>query len=107
MSEAEIGWLAGILEGEGTFLSGQGIGIHVTMTDLDIIERLQAVTGLGHIYVLALKKEHYKQSWCWAVQRRAHIRHVITAVPPWLGTRRTIAAIRLFDRIADCKDRAA
>jgi len=49
MTAPEAAWLAGILEGEGSFLSGKSIAIQVTMTDLDVLERLQPITGLGRV----------------------------------------------------------
>jgi hypothetical protein len=57
MSDLELGWVAGILEGEGccfvTTRSKGGYGpyvyarVTVCMTDRDILERLQRVTGIG------------------------------------------------------------
>jgi len=57
MSDLELGWVAGILEGEGCFFVttrktakyGPYVYARVTvcMTDRDIIERLQHVTGVG------------------------------------------------------------
>lgn len=107
MTAAEIAWVAGIIEGEGSFCYKNGVAIQVTMTDQDVIERLQRITGLGRIYAIKPRAEHHKPAWMWSVQRRAHIRHIIRCTLPWLGDRRTVAARRLLDRIADAKDRAA
>jgi hypothetical protein len=107
MTPEQVAWVAGILEGEGSFISGTSVAIQVTMTDLDILQRLLQVTGVGRIYPITRRKDNHKDAWIWAVQRRAHIRHVINAVLPWLGERRIIAANRLLERIADARDRAA
>jgi hypothetical protein len=107
MTPEQAAWVAGILEGEGSFVSSKSIAIQVTMTDLDILQRLRQLTGVGRIYSITRRKDIHKDAWIWAVQRRAHIRHVINAVLPWLGERRTLAARRLLDRIANARDRAA
>lgn len=52
MDHLEIGWVAGIVEGEGNFHGaehGTPMQIRVGMTDRDIIDRLQKVTGVGTI----------------------------------------------------------
>jgi hypothetical protein len=107
MTEAEIAWLSGIIEGEGSFCSKTSLAIQVVMTDKDVIERMQMITGLGRIYVVRPRAEHHKPAWMWSVQRRAHIRLIINAILPWLGSRRTIAANKLLNRVAHVKDRAA
>ncbi len=99
----EAAWLAGILEGEGSFLvkGHRAAAIQVViMTDRDIIDRLVVVTGVGRIHGYAPVKAHYKPAWDWHVRRRAHIIFIIDAVMPWLGKRRTIAAQRVLDELA-------
>jgi hypothetical protein len=105
MTSEQVAWVAGILEGEGSFVSGKAAGITVTMTDLDIIRRLQQVTGVGRIHPTTRRKNHHKDAWIWAVRRRIHIRQIVNAVLPWLGERRSAAARNLLDRIADARDR--
>jgi hypothetical protein len=100
MAPEEVAWLAGILEGEGSFLSGASIGITVAMTDQDVIQRLQSLTGVGRIHKVGRQKAHHKDAWVWAVRRRTHIRLLIDAVLPWLGQRRSVAALKVLDRIA-------
>ena len=48
----EIAWIAGLLEGEGSFLnvSGRGLEIHVQMTDKDIVERAARTLGSNRLY---------------------------------------------------------
>ena len=106
MTTDQIAWLAGILEGEGSFVSGKAAGITVTMTDLDVSQRLQQVTGVGRIHPTTKRQEHHKDAWIWAVRRRTHIRQIIEQVQPWLGERRSLAAVKLLDRIAGARDRS-
>jgi hypothetical protein len=98
----QIAWLAGILEGEASFMikrSRSGT-IQVAMTDRDIIDRLVQVTGVGRIYSYAPAKSHYKQTWVWLVRRQSHVIFVVSAVMPWLGVRHTAAAQRMLDELA-------
>lgn len=102
MSDPEIAWLAGIIEGEGSIMVG-GDGrckISVQMTDLDIIERLQMTTGLGQVYVnQGTARSHYKPTHRWTVGHRSSVRHIVTAIRPWLGYRRRTAADAVMQRL--------
>jgi len=102
MTEAQVAWLAGILEGEGSFLvrrNGSGV-IQVAMTDRDIIDRLVEVTGAGRIHSRTPAKPHHRPAWVWHVRRHTHVVHIVTAVLPWLGERRTIAANKVLEALA-------
>lgn len=100
MSEPEVAWLAGIVEGEGTFVAGARYGIVVSMTDQDVIDRLAGMTGVGQVYHnLRTAKAHHKPPSSWCVRRVEHIEHVIRLIDPWLGERRKVAAQKLLDRI--------
>ncbi len=94
MSPEEIAWVAGILEGEGTF-SGNRHRVTCAMTDRDIIARLAQTTGVGRIYFSKRQKEHHKDVWIWSVIRRSEVTELTRAIIPWLGERRTAAAILL------------
>lgn len=58
MSEREIGWVAGILEGEGCFSvlknrSSKKIylhaKVHIQSSDRDVVEKIQSFSGLGTV----------------------------------------------------------
>lgn len=100
MSASEIAWVAGVLEGEGSFITGANLVISVTMTDQDVIERLASLTGVGRIHVNGSpKRDHYKPAYQWHVKRIAHVRQLALAVMPWLGERRAAAATRLLNAL--------
>jgi hypothetical protein len=100
MSEIELGWLAGIFEGEGTIVLPPAQRRHVTMslnsTDRDVIERLVAVTGVGHIYgpfandhqTAVMSASGKKPIWRWTVSRRAEVARLLLAMYPLLSDRR-------------------
>jgi hypothetical protein len=96
----DAAWLAGILEGEGSFISKGRPKIQVAMTDQDIIARLSELTGVGRVYAVSRQKPHHKDAWLWAVNRPAHLEHIIRLVLPWLGQRRTLAAKDVLRKIS-------
>lgn len=99
MSPVQVAWLAGLLEGEGTFVSKRRPHIAVAMTDQDVVQRLLDWTGLGRIHSVGRQKDHHKPAWIWTVRRRAHIQHLVRLVRPWLGERRGVAADALLQRV--------
>lgn len=102
MSPTEVAWLAGIIEGEGSFVAGAKTAcrIQVVMTDIDIIDRIAALTGVGFTYLTKPNRTHYKVAKGWAVRRAEHVQHIISLVRPWLGARRREAADKLVTRMA-------
>lgn len=89
LTEAEVAWLAGIYEGEGScsITTGRAIRIEIVMTDKDIIERLQTITGVGTIQTLPPRKTNHKEAYRWGI---GGINAVVffESVMPWLGQRR-------------------
>lgn len=93
----KLGWIVGILEGEGTFCcsnSSNGTTIAVKMTDRDIVVRLKRWIGCGYVYKRerewALKNVH---TWS-STQSRDNI-EICKEVIPLLGERRKRQAKRL------------
>ena len=87
-------WLAGLLEGEGTFdlHRGKYPRVRVAMTDRDVVGR--AATLIGSRVRLSLKPAPYKASWHAEVTGQKAVA-VMEAVLPFMGARRSakIAAI--------------
>ena len=81
-------WVAGLLEGEGSFfLSKQGYpAICCTMTDEDIIQRLHYCTGVGHVN----GPYHFgnKPVWAWRCSKKADCAMIISKVYRYMGERR-------------------
>lgn len=97
MSPGEIGWVAGVIEGEGTFASRSALSICVTMTDPDVIGRLAVTTGIGTVYHnMKRQQSHHKAPSAWYVRRRRHVEGLIPLIYPWLGARRRAAADQLL-----------
>lgn len=87
----DLAWAAGVIEGEGSIYKSKrnprSWQISVGMTDLDVVERLCQITGLGKVagpYVV----ERCKPLWTWKVIRQGEVYALLAAVWTWLGQRR-------------------
>jgi hypothetical protein len=101
MSPEEVAWLAGILEGEGSFISTGYCSIQVTMTDRDISARIVEVTGVGRVHERRPQKSNHRPSQLWTVAQHEQIRQLLGAVLPWLGERRSEAALCLLKKVVE------
>lgn len=98
ISPEEVAWLAGLIEGEGSFVATtRTLSVH--MTDEDVIRRLQEVTGVGRVYATAKQKPRHKDAYKWHVKRRDHLRQLVPLLLPWLGARRRKAATALLESL--------
>lgn len=88
MNNEETIWLAGLLEGEGSFLFRKGGSpkISCAMTDLDIIEYIQNLVG-GKVYAVSRQKEHHKDAWVWILHGKDAI-DLMKILLPYMFSRR-------------------
>lgn len=102
ISSKDLAWVAGLLEGEGCFSScNTGSGGHygkkrysypqiqVTMVDLDVLERLLEIVGIGSITgPHRVRSEHHNPTWGWKVTG-AKAAKLMELIKPHMGLRRT------------------
>ena len=101
----EEAWATGIIEGEGYFVlrpnarSGQ---IGCRMTDLDVLQRLQALWG-GSIYEVKSKQiannVHWKPAWTWLLGKRKDVYSAAETMLPMLNARRSYMVQNLLDHL--------
>lgn len=105
-----VGWLAGMIEGEGTigWVGRNGVGISISMTDQDVVESLPTRTGLGYVIYIGKPSrfENSKPQWRWCVTQRDEVRAVLEAIRPLLGERRGARADAALERLKGNKGRA-
>lgn len=112
MSQVDIGWLAGLIEGEGCVHRKRNFKpkyplskyapspiIAVQMVDEDIIRRLAEVTGVGNIRGPYCSKTALGKQprWDWRVAKKRDVARLLLAIYPLLGQRRreqTAALVR-------------
>ena len=89
MSDTDIAWAAGVLEGEGSFslCGGNSIRVMCTMTDIDILERLQKIFG-GKIASIRKREEHWKDAWAWTIFADDALT-CMRSILPYMGVRRS------------------
>lgn len=93
----DLAWAAGLFEGEGSFFINnkkadgkhyQGVTASLGSTDRDVLERFQAVLGVGHIRKHSPGDERWRQSWQWGTGKFEHAQYVACLLWPWLCERR-------------------
>lgn len=90
----DIHWVAGLLEGEGSFeRKPTTIAIRCGMTDRDTVERLAQIVGTGAVYAHSVTKGD-KQVWSWGIYSKNAAQWMMT-LWPLMGERRK-------QRIAEC-----
>jgi hypothetical protein len=100
-AQARIAWLAGVLEGEGSFLSARFDRycypqVQMTMCDRSVLERAVSLMPSSHIYAVIDKRgveRGWSESWMVRVTGPAAAT-VMRAVLQWMGSRRTEAINR-------------
>jgi hypothetical protein len=94
-------WATGIFEGEGSIIlikKCSSVHLLITMTDLDILERIEKLFG-GKIYKRNVANKKWKQAWRWQVSRRAEVKQVLERMLPLLGERRACKAQDALDHL--------
>jgi len=98
-----LAWLAGLLEGEGSFIAAR-FGNHsyprisVTMSDRDVLERAMTLMPGSHMYY-ASDSRFAERGWSetWMVRLNGPpAAEIMNAVRPWMGQRRTSAIERVL-----------
>jgi hypothetical protein len=101
VTEARVAWLAGVLEGEGSFVTARFDRysyprVQMTMCDRSVLERAMTVMPRSRIYAVSDERaaEHgWSEAWMVVVNGRAAAA-VMRSVLPWMGLRRTRAIDR-------------
>lgn len=108
MSTAEMGWLAGIIEGEGWFVTNKKAGpqICVAMTDFDVVQRLHSVTGAGRLNEKRPSRAGAKIQLQWTVSHRDDVERLGHTILPYLGERRSLQLLKLLAMVEDLASKA-
>lgn len=102
MTDIDIGWLAGLLEGEGCFSiftrktakwDYKTVAIHCEMTDEDTVRKAHMIAGVGNVIErsnMSGRKDarQRKKTWIWSVQNHQGVLYVCETIYPHMGIRR-------------------
>lgn len=97
-----LAWLAGLLEGEGSFLfhRGKSLVIQMAMTDEDVVRRAHKIAGVGNVHG-PYSRGDFKPQWVFKCSDSKQAYALMVAVLPWLGSRRRQTVIGLVKRWKD------
>src|SRR3990167_7223191 len=100
ISKSDLCWLAGLLEGEGSFRiatfrnTKYGIykypQIRCAMTDEDVVMRCHQVTSFGTVTGphSPPSRAGRKPTWIWSVDKTKQVIELMNHLLPYMGTRR-------------------
>ena len=103
MSSEEL-YATGVFEGEGSIVTlkhAHSVTLVVSMTDLDVLQRLKNVWG-GTIYERKQQNPKWKPAWRWQLGRKQLVYKVLEAMLPYLGERRACKALDALDHLDKC-----
>lgn len=106
-NQIDIAWVAGIIEGEGYFSSvnnGTSVRVGVNMTDLDVIEKLQSITGIGTIINKTIVSNR-KPAYIWRVSKYKDVSRLMLAIYPLMSSRRQMKIDQMSDILVSHKTR--
>jgi hypothetical protein len=94
MDAVDIGWLAGIMDGEGTVTLMKRYGknntrfrqptLSITSTDYEILARVQSLIA-GTICNVSKYKERMKSAWIWSLNGSGRVFGVLQVIGPHLS----------------------
>lgn len=85
MNKIDLGWVAGIVDGEGSIVLMPGYRaprVTVVSTDIEILKTLKILVG-GYIYPRKDKRKHTFQAWMWVVNSRFAL-DLLKEIAPYL-----------------------
>lgn len=108
MEPFDLGWLVGIIEGEGSMHISKTTTqagnpreqpwLTVNMTDEDTINRLREVTGIGGVRPLKVQPNR-KPQWLWSVSSIPQLAWILPQIIPHLSIRRRYQASRVMELV--------
>ncbi len=102
MRDVEVAWLAGLLEGEGSFVAPppsdpKRARILIEMVALDVIEKVSELVGLAYTQPNR-RKEHWRQSYKVTIRGPKAV-EVMRAVYPYMSIRRRAQIVRALNSV--------
>jgi hypothetical protein len=109
----QLAWAAGLFEGEGWFnTSNQKPSMGMQMSDYEVLQRFAEVMDCGRIYYRKPRVYDYekinarKEQWAWRLSKKVDIIRIVTALYPWLSSRRQAKASEVLDTAKLIRDKA-
>lgn len=108
LETCDLYWLAGLLEGEGSFLapppsSPNRPRISLQMTDRDVVDRAARMMGVAYVYVSGDRRNANWKRYYMVVLRGRRAARLMRMLRPLMGARRQV---QIDDALAGFVDRA-
>lgn len=89
MNQIEIGWLAGIIDGEGSIVMDKRTmwrhpTISISSTDIEILLEVKRICGAGSILRHKKYQTHHKDSWIFRLYGAGKVLGVLALISPFL-----------------------
>lgn len=101
LPDLSIGYLAGLIDGEGSFhiRDERRVDIRVDSTDLDILERAFTYSGgLGYISgPFQRRNSDRKKIWTWTIGKAEDVIFIIESIMPHMSLRRQEKMIQCLE----------
>lgn len=97
MTDIELGFLAGIFEGEGSLFVSMHHGqwmARVAMADEDVVRNFHQRIGIGNVTGPVVRTTR-KDMWRWQIGKQEDLLNFVALFTPLMGTRRA-------DRMTEC-----
>lgn len=102
ISEAEIAWMAGLFDGEGSivFRGVNTVSLMLQMTDKDIVETWQERAGCGQVKIYYDKRATDRKTlYYWQASHKDDVSRLLLMMIPWLGERRKAKSMEAIERL--------
>lgn len=102
INAVDVGWLAGLFEGEGCMsLNPQGRPtIRLGMTDEDVVRKFHSIVGIGTVKAAKNPTNGGKTMWCWGTGRCEDAAWIIEQMLPHFCSRRAARARQVLESYA-------
>lgn len=94
MNKVETAWLAGWLEGEGSFTAHTTqrgytrLIIRAVSNDRETVDKARGIAGCGNVHGPYCYGENRQPHWHWAVTRRTEAHRLMQTLRPFMSSRR-------------------
>ena len=85
-------YVGGFFDGEGSIArSGRSFRISIAQTNEEILNEICDFAGVGHVFKVTKRKEHWKDSWVYHIGSKKDIHLFLKRISPYLILKKDLA----------------
>lgn len=82
-------YIAGFIDGEGTIVQRDKVyNLYISQTNLEVLEEIRDFAGVGKVYEINQRKEHWKEAWIYNAGGGYGTEHILSNVKDLLIVKR-------------------